>query len=116
MIKALKQIQSQINDYTCDLTPTDDITSIADLQNNYNYIDEKDRYYPFKPDSLSEIIRESLGLEIDIPVVNRGVITLGEGSPMYVDDVYGYTFDAMENYNNFVTNILLRGQQYVESD
>lgn len=114
MLKSLVQIQDQITGYTCNMTPADDVTSIRDLQERYNYVDEDNVYYPFKPDSLSERIREGLGLEVDIPVVNRGNITLGSGKAMYVDDVYGYTYDAMENYNNFVTNVLLRGQAYVE--
>lgn len=109
MINSLHKIQERIKDGTQEV-PMYDVESIRELQEIYNYDD--DRYYQFRPNSLSETIRQNLGLEIDIPTVKQETIVLGDGDPMYFDKIDGYTFDDMERTNNYITNVLLQGELF----
>lgn len=112
MLRALELVQNQLETIPCNITPITHDLNIETLQRDYNYLDEDDIYYPFRPDSIAEKIRTALGIDIDIPIVNDNMITLGSGKPAYNYDIDGYTYDTMENYNNYVTNVILQGERY----
>lgn len=112
MLRALELVQNQLDTIPCNITPITHDLTIEELQRDYNYVDEEDIYYPFRPESISEKIRNALRLDVDVPIVNDNRIVLGSGRPAYEYTIDGYTFDTMENYNNYVTNVMLRGQKY----